>query len=254
MEFGREAELLVFQVKEGIACGADLVVVGMDEAGGRGVLGHDHLGLEGEIRLVVLHQVGGVHRDHEAGPGVAIQGRVFGVGAFVGMQAGEDAEVAAGAEAEDADAVGLETPLGGVMTDQAHGALGVLQRGGFGMLVVAPWHAVLENDAGDAQSVEVIGDLGAFVFDGQDAVAAAGADQNGGAVGLLGLVNRDGGIADVAGAGDLVLALHGLLRIDLEAGLLSGAGGPKFQRDRLGRMDGGSQGKGEEAGQGTHVG
>jgi endo-1,4-beta-mannosidase len=43
---------------------------------------------------------------------------------------------------------------------------------------IAPWHAILQNDACDAQRVQVVGDLRAFVLDGEDVVAAAGANQD----------------------------------------------------------------------------
>ena len=61
--------------------------------------------------------------------------------------------------------------------------------------------AVLEHERGDALRVEPLRDLLALVVVGEEAVAAAGADHDRGAVGLLGLEDRDarlvgGGVAD----------------------------------------------------------
>ncbi len=94
------------------------------------------------------------------------------------MGADGGGEVSAGGEAEDADALGIDVPFGGVLADDAHGALGVLQGGvGFGIGAGAG-DAVLHEHAGDAGGVEPVADLGAFEIDGEDVVAASGKDDD----------------------------------------------------------------------------
>jgi hypothetical protein len=112
--------------------------------------------------------------------------------------------VGSGGEAEDADAVGVDLPFGGVLADQAHGALGVFEGcGGFGHVGAGVGDAVLEQDAGDALGVEPVADLGAFEVDGEDVVAAAGEDDDGCAgVLALGRVEGDGRGGDVAQMND----------------------------------------------------
>ena len=89
-------------------------------------------------------------------------------------------------EAEDADAFRIDFQLVGVRTDGADGALGVAE---WDWMVVLGAETVLEDDAGDAVGVQPGGNLLPFVVDRQSAVAAAGADDDGGAVGFLRGVN-----------------------------------------------------------------
>jgi hypothetical protein len=110
-----------------------------------------------------------------------------------GREAGEDSEVAAGprhllgdeagqvaagGEAHDAEAVGVEAEVGA--------------------------GAVLEDEGGDAEGVEPAGAVVAFLVDGEVAEAAAGGDEDGGAVGAdegFGLVGAVGPEGDGLGEG-----------------------------------------------------
>src|SRR5579859_237935 len=97
------------------------------------------------------------------------------------MSAEGGGEVGSGGEAEDADAVRVDVPCGGVFANDAEGALGVLQGSrGFGIRA-AIGDAVLEEDAGDACIGEPIANFGALEIDGEDAVGAAGKNYDGGA-------------------------------------------------------------------------
>ena len=89
-----------------------------------------------------------------------------------------------GGKAEDADAIGIDVPLGGVRADDAEGALRVLQGGGRFRIGAGVGHAVFHQDAGDADGVEPVADFGAFEIDGEDVVAAAGEDDDCGAGGF----------------------------------------------------------------------
>src|SRR5580658_1280397 len=105
-----------------------------------------------------------------------------------------------GGEAEDADAAGVDVPLGGVGADDSDGSLGVFQgRGGLGHVGAGVGDAIFDQDAGDAFGVEPVADFGAFQVDGQDVVAAAGEDYYGcSSVFAFGRVEREGGRGDVA--------------------------------------------------------
>ncbi len=85
--------------------------------------------------------------------------------------------MAAGGEADDADFVGVDIPVGGVGADGADGAAEVLEGGG---VAVARGDAVFEDEGGDAAGREPPGDLMALVGHDDGAVAAAGTDDDGG--------------------------------------------------------------------------
>lgn len=74
-----------------------------------------------------------------------------GVEAFIG-ECGVFDGVGAGGEAEDADFSGVDVQLFCFGTDEAHGALGILDGGDVAGVFVegAAWDAVFEDDAGDA--------------------------------------------------------------------------------------------------------
>ena len=77
-------------------------------------------------------------------------------------------EMAAGGEAEDADFVRVDVPVGGVEADEAEGALRVFEgHGGFGVRAgfgVGAYRcdSVFEEDAGDALGDKPVADFGAF--------------------------------------------------------------------------------------------
>ena len=142
-------------------------------------------------------EVGGVDEDGEVGAGVDVGVDVGGGGrggdvVVVGVGAEEDGEVAAGGEADDADAVGVDVPLGGVGAGEAHGLLGVFEVGGVGGVVAgfaSGWDAVFDEQAGHAEGVEPVAGVDAFAVPGEADVASAGKDEGGGA----GVVRRAAG-------------------------------------------------------------
>ncbi len=232
-------------VDEGVAAVVFVVFGGGEEdgrqAGGRGEGGVE-VGLGG-----VEREVGGVDEDSEVGAGGEFE---WGVGSgggggdvgVVGVGGEQGGEVAAGGEADDADAGGVEVPVGGVGAGEADGLLGVFEVG-VALRVVRLGDAVLDEQAGHAEGVQPVAGGGAFLGPGEVGVASAGEDDGCRAVVVVvrrvdgergdGDVGEAGG--DVAGgeAGDglaaVGLGLGGLWRLGCavwpEGEGLLGAGG-----------------------------
>ena len=211
-----------FVEAQAVGDGDGLVVGGVEEERGRG--GGVDLGLVGEgeaeggIVLAFAEEVGdgagvgdggvegehSVAEDHEVGAGRRPVRGVSGGGvAGVVVGAGGGGEVASGREAHDADAGWIDAVGGGAVAHQAEGALGVLEGNGVAVAIAA--EAIVEDVGGDAEAVEEAGWLDAFVVLGESAVAAAGADDDGAAVGLSGFggVEIEGGLVFWSGAGGL---------------------------------------------------
>jgi hypothetical protein len=114
----------------------------------------------------------------------------------VGAELGD--EIAASGEADDADAVWVNVPGVGVLADEAHGSLSVLQSGGVFREWTGVGDSVFDEDAVDADGVEPAADLGALDIESEDFVGAAGEGEDGGAgvVSFSG-VKGEGGIRDV---------------------------------------------------------
>ena len=89
-------------------------------------------------------------------------------------------------KAHDAYLFGIDVPFGGAVAHGFDGLLRILQRTDFfvghGGIV---GDAVFENEGGDALFYKFLRFIGAFVFGGENAVAAAGADDDCGAGGEL---------------------------------------------------------------------
>lgn len=117
------------------------------------------------------------------------------VGGVVGC--GGRCEVSACGEADNSDAFRVDFPTSGIGANGLDGALRV-SKGNEG---VSFWESVFEDDAGDAVLVEPFGDTVAFCSGDEAAVAAAWADDEGGAIGVFGMVNGEGGISGNGGAG-----------------------------------------------------
>ena len=213
----------------------DRIVFGLEEEGGRGELvgGEDGIelgagGLDGEIA--------GVEDEGEVGAGVwncAGESGDVGRGGggenvlVVGMRAEEDGEMGAGGEADDADAVGVDVPVGGVGAGEAHGLLGVFEVGGIFWIAAIFWNAVLDEQACHADGVEPVADVEAFAIPGEDAVAAARKDESGGAgVVIVRRIDAEGGDGDVGEA-------RGAAAADEAVGGLGGVG---FGRGGLGGL------------------
>ena len=93
--------------------------------------------------------------------------------------------MAARREAEDADAGGVDHPLPRAEADDPEGTLRVLQGGLVPLAALAGGDTVLEHNAGNADRVEPLRDLGPLLVVRQDVVAPAGTDHDGGAGVLL---------------------------------------------------------------------
>ena len=107
--------------------------------------------------------------------------------------------------------VGQDVERVGLRADEADGARGVREGG-----VAAAGAAVLEEECRDAAAVEPRDDVEPLVVPGEDAVAAAGADDDGGA-GVAadgrGGVEGERGPGDVGDAGDGVRVVEEVLRV-----------------------------------------
>jgi hypothetical protein len=97
---------------------------------------------------------------------------------LVEMSSGGGGEMAACGKSHHADAVRIDAEFLGAGTHQANGALGIAE---FDGMVVLGSEAVLEDERGDAEGVQPVGFLAAFVIGGEPSVAAAGSDDDRGA-------------------------------------------------------------------------
>lgn len=115
-----------------------------------------------------------------------------GVRSDAGVKAGGGGggKVAAGAEAHDADFIGIDMEFGGAGANGAERALRIVQHGGMAILGA---EAIAENESRDALGVEPLRDLFSFVIDGEGAITAAGTDDDGLAVGFPGKPRRQCG-------------------------------------------------------------
>ncbi len=94
-------------------------------------------------------------------------------------------------EADDANPFGVDFPASSLDTNGLERALRV----GEGDERVSFGEAVFENDAGDAVLVEPFGDAVAFGSSDEAAISASGADDDGGAVRLFGVMDGERGIS-----------------------------------------------------------
>ena len=88
-------------------------------------------------------------------------------------------QAAAGGEADEADACGVEMPRGGMRPHEPYRALAILRAR---VVVVARREAIGENERRDAPVVVDLGDVGAFAAVHQHDVAATGRDDDGAAI------------------------------------------------------------------------
>jgi len=255
-------------IVDGSVAAVGLVVFGLEEEGRRGEGVGGVGGVEGG-EIGIEGEVGGVDDDGEVGAGVD-----FWVGfgcrwggfdvVVVGMGGHQCGQVGAGGEADDADFGGVDVPLGGVGAGEAHGLLGVFEVGEVCGVVagVTFWlgNAVFDEDAGDADAVEPVADVGAFSGPGEALVAPAGEDEGGGSVGAVRGIDGEGGFGDVGEADGAVSADEGV-RVFGDVGFgfggLGGLGsgcGPEREdgllgvRDRTGESDKAKSEDGERGG------
>jgi hypothetical protein len=160
------------------------------------------------------------------------------------------ADMAAGRKTNREDAGRVDAEFAGAVTDQADGALGVGQGNvGAGRPALAR-KAVEEDEDGDALRGEQARELIALLVEHHPAIAAAGRDQGGGAVGLLGPEDRHARTSD---AEDVAVIIGGIVaalghRLDRQRRRRAGSAA-RPELDRLDRV-----GKDQSASGGVHGG
>lgn len=150
-----------------------------------------------------------VKRYGEIGAAALFVGDVDGsIGAFIKTGAGGGNEMAAGGEADDADFVAGDAPVGSLGAYERDGALSVFERQGrFAVrFFLVIWDAIFQEHSGNAFGVEPVTNLGAFEIDGEDLIAAAGKDDDSGAGVFVAFRRVDGH----GRHGDVVNNVHGL--------------------------------------------
>ena len=230
VQFGRDLGVLEGEEVDDGVFNMHRIVLSLDDEGGRGFAGDRDIGVGCEV-LVGEREVAGIDDHGEVRAATQLVSGIDRiVETLIEVSAEGSGKVAAGGEAENADAVRIDVPLRGMGADNPEGPLGILE-GGRGLGIGAGiGHAVFEQDAGDAGGVEPVAHFRAFEVDGQDAVTASGKNHNGGArVLALGRVEGEGRRGDVAEtderlAGDeVVLGSRG---VDFRARIGLGAGRP----------------------------
>ena len=127
-------------------------------------------------------EVAGIDDDGEVGAATELVGGVDGiVEALFEVGAESGGEMRSGRKAEDADRGWDRCAIRGVLAHEAKGALRVLQGCGRFGIRAGVRDAIFHEHAGDADGVEPVADFGAFEIDGEDAIASAGKDNDGGA-------------------------------------------------------------------------
>lgn len=207
--------LQCLEVDQGVLF-VDGIVFGLEQERGWCVRG----GIDAAGQLVerwCIGQIAGIDDEREVGAGTGLVGRL--AGAFiVGVIAEDGGEVGSGGEAEDADAVRVDVPLGGVGAGDAHGLLRVFEIGSVFGIVVGEGDTIFDQNAGHADGVEPGADLGAFEIVGKDAITSTGKDEDGCAsVRRGGRVDGKGRLADVG-------EMHQLLSGDECVGRLGDVG------------------------------
>lgn len=147
----------------------------------------------------IVHRDDGVQEDGEIGARAESVDRVGGVGlTVVEMCCGAGGEMTPGREADDAYALGVEIPFRCAGSDEAEGSLCVFE---FDGVMIFGAQAVFENEAGDADAVEPLGD-GFSLVGGEVHVSPAGADDESCAGGFArsGEEWGDGWDIDIGGA------------------------------------------------------
>ena len=98
--------------------------------------------------------------------------------AWVVVNDGGAGEMPAGAAAHDADAAGIDFPLGGLAANEADGALGVVLHDRMAVAISA--QAVFEDKTVDSMCGEILG-VAFALMPGEPLIGSAGADDDGGA-------------------------------------------------------------------------
>ena len=189
VEFGADAGFVEGDIIEDgvlvsvlVVVAAASVVLGDGEESGGSLFGDFDFGLEA-VGAVFQGEIARINGQGDIGARglwrVLLVYGVVGKLIEVGGDAGDEA--AAGGEADDADSIGIDLPLGGHAADEAEGPLGVLHGDEFLGLTLVGRDAVFDDDGGDSFAGKPLGDGGAFFFDDDFAESAAGEDEEGGA-------------------------------------------------------------------------
>lgn len=256
VELGGDLRLFESAEVDDDVLGVDGVVFGLEEKGGRCGGSWLECWVEG-IEGWGSGEVAGVDDEGEVGGGIGggVPQWICGcAGAgVVGVRGESYGEMGAGGEAEDADAVAVEMPLGGVGAGDAHGLLGVFEVLHICREVAFFGDAVLDQDAGDVDGVEPGADLGTLEIVGEDGVSAAGEDNNCGSVGSFGgRVEGEAGFRNVGEPGDPLASgevVGGLGGVVLGLGDVRGfwgAAGPEREGLLLGEGEGTKEESGSE--------
>ena len=138
----------------------------------------------------------GITEDEEVGAaGDAIDGVVRSGIAGDRLHGCERRQMAAGGEADDADAVGIDVVIGGAGAHQLHGAARIEQRNG--KQIAVGTEPVLQDEGAKAARGEPVRDFPALEVGGQHGVRTAGQDDDGRAVAVAGLRIENGERGDV---------------------------------------------------------
>lgn len=86
-------------------------------------------------------------------------------------------------KAADAELRRIDAVARGIRADQAHGPLRILQRHVLRIIPAFARQAIGEREDGNAGGVQCLGDVDPFILDRDEAIAAAGDGEDGGAVG-----------------------------------------------------------------------
>ncbi len=171
VHFGRDFGVLESEEVDGGVFDVHRVVLCLDDERGRRFAGNHNIGVgrevlvcEGEVARIDDH--GEVRAATELVSGID---RI--VETLIEVSAEGGGKVGSGREAEDADPVRVDSPVGGMEADDTESPLGILE--GSRRLGIGPGigHAVFEQGACDAGGVEPVAYLGAFEVDGQDPVS-----------------------------------------------------------------------------------
>ena len=157
------------------------VVFGLDDERGRGFVGWPDIRIRSKI-LIGQRKVAGIDDYGEVRTAAQLIGGVDRiVEALIEVRAQSCREVPASGEAQNADSVGVDVPLGRMRTDEAESPLRILE-GGRGLGIGAGIrHPVFEQSASDAGGVKPIADLRALEIDRQDVITASGKNHDCGA-------------------------------------------------------------------------
>ena len=195
VEFGRQVESLVGEVEFGGFKRIIAVIVGDDEEAGRRVCRYGEP-IEEFLRVLFVEKAAAVDEEHEVGPARVVDAVLLHIGAGGATPGGVAREVGAGGEPDHADALRINVPFLRVGADKAERPLQILDGKAVSRRLVSGRHTVADEDARHADAIKPFADALAFIRGRKEPIAATGADDNRGAVGIGGRVDGDRGFVD----------------------------------------------------------